>query len=108
MKKLALMLCLLGSTGLAHAEAKYLQSESLCGPTDKIQEFLTQTKEMPFAGGSGGIQLSKDRVAEGEWQIHVNPQTKTFSIVINFEQDGYGCLIGAGLDFHPLKSGTNL
>jgi len=104
MRKLAYtLLFYLGLTGFAHAEAKLLQIESMCGPISVTQEFLDSQQELPFAGGLGAVRMSADEYAEGDWKIHVNPQTKSFSLMLVFLEDDIACLIGAGTGFMPLQ-----
>ena len=104
MKKLAVMLCFwIGLTGLAHAGAKYLKVESTCGSSEITQEWLEEQQELPFAGGPGAIRLPDDLIATGDWKIYVNPNSKSFSIMMFFPEDDMVCLIGAGQLFTPLK-----
>ena len=67
---------------------------------------LVQTKygEIPFATATGIMQLTQN----GQWISGnvvqtINPQSKSFSMILMDPATGMGCMIIAGRDFLPVR-----
>ena len=73
-----------------------------CASIDKVLPFLQEEYgERPFALGSAFVSLVDGREAEGVLLLTVNPETKTYTVNVVFEEDGMMCLLTTGDEFQP-------
>lgn len=116
MTKLAIFLILsLGLTvvGRIQAQAKnevyIFTSMSECAVAGVPEAYVqSEFKERPFTQSSIVLQSAKNgRLYQGKLVTFVNPQTRTYTLIVQFE-DGYSCILGTGGDFEPANQGTNL
>jgi hypothetical protein len=110
MTKLAIFLILsLGLTVVSKIQAQakeeiyYFTSMGECAKFGDVESFVQkQHGEKPFTESKIILRAAKNgRLYEGNLVTYVNPDTKSFSLVVQFEEDGYSCIIGAGSDFGP-------
>jgi hypothetical protein len=106
---LRLAATLLGLTliiSVAQAQSKndtlVFSNASECKPTGVIEEYVgKEYGEMPFSKSKIILQSSKTtRLFEGDLVIYVNPRSKTYTLVVQFD-DKVSCVLGAGSDFAP-------
>lgn len=77
-------------------------SASECKPTGIIEKYVGKEHgEQPFSKSKIILQSSKTtRLFEGDLVIYVNPGSKTYTLVVQFD-DKMSCILGAGGDFAP-------
>jgi hypothetical protein len=106
---LKLATTLLGLTltfGLAQAQnqnnTQTFSNVSECAPLGVVESTIQEEHgETPFSKSSIFLQSSKTaRLYEGNLVIYVNPKTKTYTLVAQFD-DKISCILGAGTDFVP-------
>ena len=84
------------------SEPQVLTLEHACGPVDRVLPYLRDKYgEQPFALGSAMVELPGDGLAEGVLLITVNPETKSYTINVVFEEDNIVCMLTSGQDFSP-------
>ena len=86
-------------------------STSECKPTGVIEKYVGKEHgEQPFSKSKIILQSSKTaRLFEGNLVIYVNPRSKTYTLVVQFD-DKMSCVLGAGENFVPafMQSKTQL
>lgn len=106
---LRLAATLLGLTlivSVAQAQSKndtlVFSNASECKPTGVIEKYVgNEYGELPFSKSKIILQSSKTtRLFEGDLVIYVNPGSKTYTLVVQFD-DKVSCVLGAGGDFAP-------
>jgi hypothetical protein len=75
---------------------------SECTPTGIIEQVVQKEHgEQPFSKSKILLQSSKTaRLYEGNLVIYVNSKTKTYTLVVQFD-DNVSCILGAGGNFAP-------
>jgi len=59
-------------------------------------------KEIPFAEATGIVRNGQTgRFYTSYVILYVNPETKTWTLVSIFDDDGTGCIVQSGKDFRP-------
>jgi len=115
MLRLAATLLGLTLTTLGLAQAQQ-QNEKLAFPTSLecresgvLENYVkNEFAEIPFTESKVFLQSSKNgRLFEGNLVLYINPETKTYSLIVGFE-DGVSCMLGSGVDFAPAKRGPNV
>lgn len=106
MKKLALLVTLLGLTMSAHAN-ELIPITASCKTIETNKEFLDRFKEYPFAGGPGVIRMPNGEFVQGIGKIYVDPKEKGFTVLIEFTNLNKSCVLLMGHDFAPLASGDS-
>ena len=90
------------------AEPLRMFSVSNCDSKEIVYEFLSgEYEEVPFATGPGAIQRPDGAFAQGMYMIWANPQTMSFSITIEFDDD-IVCIMGMGGDLAPASRGPKI
>ena len=79
-----------------------------CASISAVRQYVEEAKEIPFVGGPGMMQRDDQEFAEGVWKIYMNPQTETYSIVIEFPWDNVSCLVGIGAELAPFQEQGSL
>jgi hypothetical protein len=111
MKKLALTICvLLGLAGVAQAQKQQeeiliMPVSALCTSTKNIDRNLKKEyNEIPFAEGIGAVYNSnvQDYVAT-RTRIFLDPNTFSFSIVIDLPEDNMSCIMITGDEFRTSR-----
>lgn len=106
---LKLATTLLGLTlalGTAQAQdqtdVQVFSNASQCTAIGVIERVVQQEHgEIPFSKSTILLQSSKTaRLFEGNLVIYINPKTKTYTLVVQFENK-VSCILGAGTDFQP-------
>jgi hypothetical protein len=93
-------------TSVAQAQNKddtlVFSNASECKPTGIIEKIVgTEYGEKPFSKSKIILQSSKNaRLFEGNLVLYVNPESKTYTLVVQFD-DKVSCILGAGSDFAP-------
>ena len=78
-----------------------------CANSRTVKQFIYQDlQEIPFSGGWGIMQRDDAQFAEGVWKVYTRPDWGTFTIVIEFPDDGVMCLVGMGNDLNTFSDGT--
>jgi hypothetical protein len=104
MTKLAILI--LGLT-LAFAPARASEIKTLalahdCGPISVVMPVLRDKYgEQPFALGTAYVTLPDDRTLEGVLLLSVNPQSRSYTVNIVFEEDEMMCMLTSGEEFSP-------
>jgi hypothetical protein len=82
-----------------------------CETTGVVERIVQQEHgEHPFSTSKIILQSSKTaRLYEGNLVIYINPKTKTYTLVVQFDGN-ISCVLGSGIDFAPAtaKSKTQL
>jgi hypothetical protein len=79
-----------------------------CGPIASIMEILQNYKELPTATGDASWRIPNGQMLKGRMVIWINPQTKSFSITIQPNED-MACIFLPGMNFAPFNNpGTSL
>ena len=85
-------------------ETMFMAIMSDCAITRSVKQFIYQElQEIPFSGGWGILQRGDGEFAEGIWKIYTSPDWTTFTIAIEFPDDGVMCLVGMGNDLEPFE-----
>lgn len=75
-----------------------------CDYIEILKSFVyDEERQIPFVGGTGIMQLDNLAFAEGVWKVYVDPDQDTYSIVIEFPEDGVMCLVGMGKGLAPFE-----
>ena len=104
----AFFFCLTTTITLAQEEGQpqpqsYVNPKIPCNSWDSIsQALVTQYQEVPVAEGTSALTMQDDAVIGGELVFFVNKDTLTYSVVLHFEKEQMGCIVGAGEDFGPV------
>lgn len=77
-------------------------SDSECRSIGVIETVIQdQYGEQPFSKSEIILQASKNtRLHEGNLVIYINPNTRTYTLVVQFE-DSISCVLGIGIGFVP-------
>jgi hypothetical protein len=104
--KLALVFSLVMGLALpAHAN-QILNLTGSCAASEDVHRYLTQEyEEVPFSQGPSVIRLPSGEYAGGIARIYVNPQTRGFTVVTEFVEEGVTCILLMGDDFRPIRQG---
>lgn len=81
-----------------------------CGPPDKITKMVQEYGEVPIAEGNTFIIRPDLMLQPGPLTLFVNPNTKTWTMVVKFKPSGYPemwCVVGAGTEFGPAIQKTS-
>lgn len=83
-------------------DVQVFSNASECTSTGIIEQFVQQEHgEQPFSKSKILLQSSKTaRLYEGNLVIYVSPKTKTYTLVVQFD-DNLSCILGSGIDFAP-------
>lgn len=82
-----------------------------CGPPDKIQKMVDDYGEVEIAEGNTFIIRPDLMIQPGPFTLYVNPNTKTWTMVVKFKPGGYPemwCIVGAGTEFGPSVQKTSI
>lgn len=102
LKTLAFAFSLTATSALAQVESKVMFLMSDCIDTRINNHFMyNELMEIPFAGGKGVMKREDGEFSEGVWKIYASPDTKNFTIIIEFPQENLSCLVGMGDDLAP-------
>jgi hypothetical protein len=110
MSKLATLFSIIGLTvliGVAWAKdnALMFSSTNECAEIG-IPETIVEKeyKEIPLSESKIVLQASKNgRLYEGNLVIYVNPTTRTYSLIVQFDNE-ISCVLGTGSNFAPATS----
>lgn len=98
-----LVLSLLTISSPAWAQSVPMLLLSDCASTAAVRDYVQATDEIPFVGGPGMMQQADQQFADGVWKIYMNPQTETYTIVIEFPWDHVACVVGIGAGLAPFE-----
>jgi hypothetical protein len=117
MKSLILTLALALTTGV-HAQsvepeqdfdAMALYTLNTCAPTEYVENWLTvNSREEAVVRGNGAIMGLDNEPFTGIWKLWANRETRSFTILIEFPQDGMTCVVGLGEDLEPETSSNRI
>ena len=84
------------------SDVKVLTLEHDCAPSDQVLSYLEEEfGEQPFALGSAMVKLPRGDEVEGILLMSVNPDTRTYTINILFDEDDMMCMLTSGDKFQP-------
>lgn len=109
MTKLAIFLILsLGLAVVGRIEAQsreevfIFQTISECARFGIPEAFVQKEYgEKPFTQAKIILRAKNTRLYEANLVTFVNPETKTHSLIVQFIEDGYSCVLGSGTDLGP-------
>ena len=85
-------------------EFKNLHTVSACASIDKASSSLDRVYgEQPFALGTAYAEVPEYGTIEGVMMLTVNPDTRTYTVNMVFEQDNMVCMILSGDNFKPAE-----
>jgi hypothetical protein len=101
---LGLTLTTLGPAQAQQQERLVFQNSMECLETEFLENYVrNEFAEIPFTESKIFLQSSKNgRLYEGTLVLYINPETKTYSLIVGFD-DGISCMLGSGVDFAPAK-----
>lgn len=106
MKKLALIITLLGLTTIVQAN-QTVPFVASCKTLDANKEFLEDKyNELPMAGGPSVIRSIQGEFVSGVGKIYVDPKEKGFTVLIEFPEIDRSCVLLMGDDFAPILTGN--
>lgn len=87
-------------------ERRFLSVLECDADAGKILDLLDKEyKELPLAEASGFVRSANSGQYYTTYNIlYVNPETKSWTLVSIFDDDGTGCIIQSGKDFRPATS----
>jgi len=84
------------------SDVQVLTLEHDCAPADRVLSYLEEEfGEQPFALGSAMVKLPRGDEVEGILLMSVNPDTRTYTINILFDEDDMMCMLTSGDKFQP-------
>ena len=84
-------------------EQSYVNPKIPCNSWDSITYNLVhEYKEVPAAEGTSALTMQDDTILGAELVFFVNKETLTYTVVLHFEKEQMGCIIGAGEQFGPV------
>jgi hypothetical protein len=95
----------LGSAQAQSAETLYLPIAAVCIPTKNVdKELKSQYNEIPLAEGVGTVYNSvlQDYIVT-RTRIFLDPNSFSFSIVVDVPKDGMSCVVITGEEFQPSR-----
>ena len=99
------MIFLSGCAVSAEQQDSTILTKAACGTLEQIVSKLTgEYGEVPMVTGSGNILLPDSSSLEGVQILFANKHTLTYSFVMMFPENQYGCILGAGNNIHPAPS----
>ena len=111
MKKLALIVAFFfGLTTSVFAQERELLLPVFgnCSDTGNAEQYVNdEHSEIAFATGSMVVRIQDNRIAEGVGTIYLHPQKKTFTLILNFPEDGKSCILLMGDEFAPVIGGSS-
>ena len=81
-----------------------------CGSVESISTMLREYGEQPVVNGTTFVLRPDGVMQPGPFTLFVNPSTKTWSMVVQFEPAGFGviwCITAAGANFGPAPQNTS-
>lgn len=112
MKWLATFLCLLTIPVLAESqEVKVFPQGLPCTPPSEnyIEMFEEQNGELPMLQGTAILTaLTDGSNVVTRMEMFVNPETRTWSIIVFFDKANMGCVLTAGSDLRAFVLGDEL
>lgn len=84
-------------------EALYFNSANQCLPREQLKEILEERYDQePFVIGLGAVKSATNfQVYQGLMLMYANPKTKSYTIIIYFEEDDVSCVLISGDQFQP-------
>ena len=111
MKKLALLIAFffgLTTSTIAQESELLLPIFGNCSDTGYAESYVDKEhNEIAFATGNMVVRIRDNRIAEGVGTIYLHPQKKTFTLILNFPEDGKSCILLMGDDFAPVIGGSS-
>jgi hypothetical protein len=101
----------LGSAQAQNQNQKLTFSSTMeCNVTGVLEKYINEEfGERSFSESKIFLQATKNsRLYEGKLVVYINPETKTYSLMVEFEDDKISCMLGSGVDFAPAKRGPNI
>ena len=84
-------------------EQSYINPKVPCNSWGSIAHALVeQYEEVPVAEGTSALTMQDDVVLGADLVIFINKETLSYSVVLHFEKEEMGCIIGAGDGFGPV------
>lgn len=106
----AACLFLLAVFSTAQADEMSLPTVAQCDtdPKNILKVVEEQYDEVPFVEGDGGIISVNGQYMVTQFYMYLNPESKSFSIVIIDPITGAGCLYFAGNNLIPSVTGDDI
>lgn len=83
-------------------DAMSMYSMNTCAETEYVENWLSvNSKEVPVVKGNGAIMSLNGEAFAGIWKVWANPETRSFTILIEFPEDGMTCVVGLGEQLEP-------
>lgn len=112
MKWLATFLCLLTIPVLAESQEMQVFPQGLpCTvPSENYKEvFEQQNGELPMVTGTADLtSLRSGQNVPARMEMFVNPETRSWSIIVFFDDAGLACVLTAGKDLQAIVPGDKI
>lgn len=101
----------LGLSSAAQAQESFvLPLKAGCDKTETVYAMLkNEYDEVPFAEASGIVFSERlDEFVQGRTVIFLNPKTFSYTVAVEFDEDGLTCILVNGNNFSPSTAKTSI
>lgn len=79
-----------------------------CSEPAMVDAFLSRYGEIQVAQAKSFIQTPDGTLLEGDLAFYANPETYSYSVVVQFDEIGLWCIVNTGTEFKPVTQGDVL